>query len=227
MTDALNFDANRRRRIGLAEAILCAGKAPEHLADVIEAARRAQPLLLLTRLAPTAFDSLPGSLHQAIDYDALSRTGIIGEPDAPSEPARVAVVTAGTSDLGVAAEAARTLRFNGVAADDYADIGVAGLWRLLEREEALRRYAVLIVAAGMDGALFSVLGGLLPGVVIAVPTSTGYGVARGGETALNAALASCAPGVLVTNIDNGYGAACAACRILRAHTRIGDSAKII
>jgi NCAIR mutase (PurE)-related protein len=129
----------------------------------------------------------------------------------------VAVVTAGTSDLPVAHEALRTLAFYGLPARAIADVGVAGLWRLLRHEDELRRYPAVIVVAGMEGALFSVVGGLVRGVVIAVPTSTGYGAARGGETALHAALASCAPGVVVVNIDNGYGAACAAIRVLGTH----------
>jgi NCAIR mutase (PurE)-related protein len=138
----------------------------------------------------------------------------------------VAVVTAGTSDLPVAREALRTLAFYGLPARAIADVGVAGLWRILQHEDELRRYPAVIVVAGMEGALFSVVGGLVRGAVIAVPTSTGYGAARGGETALHAALASCAPGVVTVNIDNGYGAACAAIRVLGTHVRpeIGASA---
>jgi len=131
----------------------------------------------------------------------------------------VAVVTAGTSDLPVAREAIRTLAFYGVAAREIADVGVAGLWRILRHEEELRRYPVVIVVAGMEGALFSVVAGLVGGVVIAVPTSTGYGAARHGETALHAALASCAPGLVTVNIDNGYGAASAALRVLGVQAR--------
>jgi NCAIR mutase (PurE)-related protein len=134
----------------------------------------------------------------------------------PRSEVQVAVVTAGTSDLPVAREAIRTLAFYGVAAREIADVGVAGLWRILMHEDELKRYPVVIVVAGMEGALFSVVAGLVGGVVIAVPTSTGYGAARHGETALHAALASCAPGVVTVNIDNGYGAASAALRALRA-----------
>ena len=126
----------------------------------------------------------------------------------------MAIVTAGTSDIAIAREAARGLAFEGEASREIADVGVAGLWRLLQYETELKSYAVVIAVAGMDGALFSVVAGLVPGVVIAVPTSTGYGAARAGETALHAALASCAPGLVVTNIDNGYGAAQAALRVL-------------
>jgi NCAIR mutase (PurE)-related protein len=135
-------------------------------------------------------------------------------------------VTAGTSDLPVAREAFRTLGFYGVGAREIADVGVAGLWRILQHEQELKRYPVVIVVAGMEGALFSVVAGLVGGVVIAVPTSTGYGVARAGETALHAALASCAPGLVTVNIDNGYGAASAALRVLatRGH-RAGAAAE--
>ncbi|MBL8704068.1 MAG: AIR carboxylase family protein, partial [Rhodospirillales bacterium] len=114
---------------------------------------------------------------------------------------------------------AATLRYYGVGVSEIADVGVAGLWRLTARLDEIRRHKVVIVAAGMDAALPSVLGGLVAAPVIAVPTSVGYGVAVGGQTALNAALASCAPGVTVVNIDNGYGAACAALRILNRTKR--------
>ena len=123
-------------------------------------------------------------------------------------------MTAGTSDLPVAREAIRTLAFYDVPAREIADVGVAGLWRILAQEETLRRHPVVIVVAGMEGALFSVVAGMVGGLVVAVPTSTGYGVARGGRTALHSALASCAPGLVTVNIDNGYGAACAAIRAL-------------
>jgi NCAIR mutase (PurE)-related protein len=115
----------------------------------------------------------------------------------------------------VSREAARTLAYYGVPCVEITDVGVAGLWRLMERIDELRRMQVVIAVAGMDAALPTVIGGLVASVVIGVPTSVGYGVAQGGQSALHAMLASCAPGVLVTNIDNGYGAACAAIRILR------------
>jgi NCAIR mutase (PurE)-related protein len=126
------------------------------------------------------------------------------------------VVGAGTSDMSVCREAVRALGYHGIKASEIYDVGVAGLWRLMERVPEIVRHPVVIAVAGMDAALVSVLGGLVPGLVIAVPTSVGYGMAKGGETALRAALVSCAPGVAVVNIDNGYGAACAALRALRA-----------
>lgn len=210
------WDAARRARIGLAEAILCEGKTPGQIAAICADARKDGHPVLMTRLDSTVFAALPPEVRGEADYDALSRTALLGRPPAAAEPSRIAVVTAGTSDLGVSREAMRTLAAYGEAATEWADIGVAGLWRLLERLDDLKRFAVVIVVAGMDGALFSVIGGLLPGAIIAVPTSTGYGMSAKGETALRAALASCAPGIVVTNIDNGYGAACAALRILRA-----------
>ncbi len=127
-------------------------------------------------------------------------------------------MTGGTGDLPVALEAARTLAFHGETAERHMDVGVAGLWRLLERRGRLSTFPVIIAVAGMEGALFSVLGGLVGSVVVAVPSSTGYGVTAGGTAALHAALGSCAPGIVAVNIDNGFGAACAALRILRARS---------
>lgn len=216
MEDDVRIDFDRLRRIGFTEAIQCEGKTPRQIASALGQAKDGGAPVLLTRLDEGAFERLDGALRAGIDYDAISRTGIFGDWSAPLGEPRAAIVTAGTSDVGVAREAARTLAFHGCPSREIADVGVAGLWRLLDHEGELRRFPVLIVVAGMDGALFSVLGGLVGGIVIAVPTSTGYGVARGGRSALESALVSCAPGVVVVNIDNGYGAACAALRVLRA-----------
>ena len=214
MTSDATLDFDRRQRIGLDEAIFCQGKTPEQISAIVEAVQAKLGKVLLTRLDAEAFAALPETLRAAIDYDPLSRTGIVGQCRPAAGPARVAVVTAGTSDLPMSREAVRSLAFYGEAGQEITDIGAAGLWRLMERLDELREFPVTIVAAGMDGALFTVLGGMVPGAVIALPTSTGYGVSRGGETALSAALVSCAPGITVVNIDNGYGAACAALRIL-------------
>lgn len=214
------LDLGRRARIGLDEAVFCAGKSARQIAAILAKHESARKPALLTRLDTEKLASLPPALRARIDYDELSRTGIFGAPRRKAGGrAQVAVVTAGTSDLGVAREAVRALRFNGIGVTEIADVGVAGLWRLMKRIDAIRRHRVVIVVAGMDAALPSVVGGLVPGAVIAVPTSVGYGVARGGTTALHAALASCAPGVVVVNIDNGYGAAQAALRILNIKAR--------
>ena len=213
------LDFQRTERIGFDEAIFCAGKAPGQLAAILDRAEAAGRSLLLTRLEAARLAELPAGRRAAIDHDPLSRTGFFGAPAALAGPAETAIVTAGASDLAVGREAARTLRYYGHDAVEIADVGVAGLWRLLERLAEIRDKPVVIVAAGMDAALPSVVGGLVPGAVIAVPTSVGYGVAAGGTTALHAALASCAPGIAVVNIDNGYGAACAALRLLNALAR--------
>lgn len=210
------FDAERQRRIGLPEAVFCAGKSPAQIAAIVEQAESRGQSLLLTRLPADRFATLPPALQARLDHDALSATAYAGALPPPTPAPRIAVVTAGTSDLPVAAEAVRTLRFHGETSLRVADVGVAGLWRLLARVEELRAMKVVIVAAGMDAALPSVVAGLVPGAVIGVPTSVGYGVAAGGRTALHAMLASCAPGLVVVNIDNGYGAACAALRALAA-----------
>ena len=212
-------DGTRSQRIGIDEAVLCADKPIENLKRILDDAHTTDRRLLLTRLSQEKM-AAPSELHrQNIDYEAVSRTGWYGETaDTPEQAPQVAVVTAGTSDVPVAREAVRTLAFSGVACTEIYDVGVAGLWRLLDRVEELSRFPVVIAAAGMDAALPSVLGGLVPGLIIAVPTSVGYGVAAGGLSALNTLLASCAPGIAVVNIDNGYGAACAALRALRSRT---------
>jgi NCAIR mutase (PurE)-related protein len=217
MTDAdITLDFRRRERLGFDEAILCAGKNADQIERILDQTVAERQTLLLTRLSPEQLDAVPRHHRQRIDYDPLSRTGFFGEVAAPARPAGVAVVTAGTSDSSVGREAIRTLCYYGEASVAIGDVGVAGLWRLMQHVERLRSLPVVIVVAGMDAALPSVVGGLVPGAIIAVPTSTGFGVAAGGETALRAALASCAPGVVVVNIDSGFGAACAALRVLRA-----------
>ncbi|MCC7273114.1 MAG: nickel pincer cofactor biosynthesis protein LarB [Alphaproteobacteria bacterium] len=214
--DGIRLDFDRARRIGLDEALLCAGKTTGQIATILDRMAARGATMLLTRLGEAAHAALPATHRDALDYDALSGTAWFGAVAAPAATGEVAVVGAGTSDMRVCREAVRTLAYHGVAADEVHDVGVAGIWRLLERVPEIARHPVVIAVAGMDAALVSVLGGLVPGLVIAVPTSTGYGAAAGGETALRAALVSCAPGVAVVNIDNGYGAACAALRALRA-----------
>jgi hypothetical protein len=149
-------------------------------------------------------------------YDALGRTVLLGSMP-PADGRTVAVVTAGTSDLPVAAEAASTLAFLGHPVERFNDIGVAGIHRLFGRIDEIQKASVVIVVAGMEGALPSVVGGLVSAPVIAVPTSVGYGAAFSGLAALLGMLNSCASGLTVVNIDNGFGAALAAHRILHAH----------
>jgi NCAIR mutase (PurE)-related protein len=207
------LDYERPARIGFGEAIFCAGKTPGQIDAIIADAERRSGLLL-TRLDAEVFARLEA--RRLLDYDPLSRTAFLGPVSPPAtDTMPIGIVTAGTSDLSVAHEAARTLQFNSTPFTMVADVGVAGLWRLLSRLEQLKTMSVIIAVAGMDAALPTVLGGLVPGCIIAVPTSVGYGVATGGHAALNSILSSCSPGILTVNIDNGYGAACAALRIAR------------
>ena len=216
MTGEFKLDFERGARIGLDEALFCENKTVDQIAAIVEAVKAKTGRLLLTRLDPSKHEALLARHVSELEFDPLSRTAILGRPHAELRTPPVAIVMAGTSDLPAGREAARTFVFAGQAYREYTDVGVAGLWRLLERIGEIRSSPVVIVAAGMDAALVSVVGGLISGAVIALPTSVGYGVARGGETALHAALASCAPGITAVNIDNGYGAASAALRISRA-----------
>ena len=209
------LDHDRERRIGFDEAIFCASKSVAQVEAIAAEALETRARRLFTRLDAMKYEALVAGTRKAMDYDAVSRTAIIGEARKARGVAQVAVVTGGSSDLHASREAVRTLEYYGHAAIHIPDVGVAGLWRLLERVDELTPMRVVIVVAGMEGALPSVVAGLVPGLVIALPTSVGYGVAEGGRAALHSALASCAPGLATVNIDNGYGAACAALRALR------------
>jgi len=207
-------DHERLARIGMPEAVLCGTKSADQVTAIVTelAATTGEPRLL-TRLTDQQVASLTPDIVRQLDDDRLSQTAMLNGR-LPARAGRVTVVAAGTSDASVAAEAARTLEFSGVACETIVDVGVAGLWRLEARLDDIRSADIVIAVAGMDAALVSVLGGLVSAPLIAVPTSVGYGVARGGLTALNSSLASCAQGVTVVNIDNGFGAACAAVRML-------------
>ena len=207
------LDFDRHTRTGLSEAVLCEGKSPVQLAAILETCREQGKAMLLTRLSDSQWDAL-GEWQGALDYDAVSRTAVLGQTLPTEGKSRIAIVTGGSADLQVAREARRTLTFHGIPSAEFTDVGVAGLWRLQEIVPRLASFQVIIACAGMDAALPTVLGGLVPSLVIAVPVSSGYGRALGGETALNALLCSCAQGLVVTNIDNGFGAACAAMRAL-------------
>ncbi len=208
------FDWQRTKRTGIPEAVFCSGKEDSQIAGIINQASRRSESLLLTRLSVDQHNRLQAQGGAALDYDPTSQTAFLDHGIRPASECGIAIVSAGTSDAKVALEAARTLRFCGRDALVIQDVGVAGLWRMIEREPELRDRRVVIAVAGMEGALFSVIAGLVRAVVIAVPTSVGYGVAEGGRVALDAALSSCAPGVLSVNIDNGFGAACAAIKII-------------
>ncbi len=208
-------DHHRALRTGHAEVIYGPGKTPEEIVAIARRIAASGDTLLITRLEVAAAANCAALLPD-FDYDSRSRTARIG-PALPVGPARgrILVVAAGTSDLPVAEEACRTLETLGHPFDRLYDVGVAGLHRLLAEHSRLAAAAVVIVIAGMEGALPSVVAGLVDRPVIAVPTSTGYGAALHGLTALLAMLSSCAAGFTVVNIDNGFGAAVAAARINR------------
>jgi len=209
------FDHGRGARIGLPEAVLCEGKPLSVLRDLlIEYGTDGSKSILFTRLFPEIFASFEPSVQAKVNYHALSRTAF-ARPLPAKERGRVAIVSAGTADAFVAWEAARTLEYLGIRFTLFEDNGVAGLWRLADRLDEVNSHDVVIIVAGLDAALASVLGGLTPKPLFAVPTSVGYGMAEHGQTALASMLVSCAPGIGVMNIDNGYGAACAAARVVQ------------
>ena len=205
------MDWQREARTGTAEAVFCSGKTDAQLRAILDEAHCGKHRLLMTRLSIEQHARLGSAAPE--DYDPLSQTAILGE--IVDRTPGVGIVAAGTSDLPVVTEAARTLEFHGYEASKLTDVGVAGLWRRTEQLEAITAHRVLIAVAGMEGALFSVLAGLISSPIIAVPAPQGYGVAAEGRVALDSALGSCAPGLLVVNMGNGFGAACAAIRIMR------------
>ena len=210
------LDLDRQRRLGMPEAIWGEHKSADQLARVIAELHHQGELALATRVCADKAEAVGGQLGaSAIAYDPIARC--LHSPELPavrSELGQVAILSGGSSDLPVAREAQLALRCHRVAAELVIDVGVAGLHRLLGRLEQLHQADVLIVCAGMEGALPTVVAGLLPQPVIGVPVSVGYGVSAGGQAALTGMLASCAPGLCVVNIDNGYGAAMAALRML-------------
>jgi NCAIR mutase (PurE)-related protein len=218
-TESLGFatiDHHRALRQGFPEVVYGGGKTPEQVVAIAGRIAERGDGVLVTRLAADAvrplMEAIPG-----IEHNALAGTAFL-RPSSPPQSAKgtVLIVTAGTSDLPVAEEAAVTADALGCRAERLTDVGVAGIHRLLSRGEVLERAGVIIVVAGMDGALASVVGGLVRVPVVAVPTSIGYGAAFGGLAPLLTMLNSCAAGVTVVNIDNGFGAAVAAARILHA-----------
>ncbi len=199
------IDTHRKLRTGAAEVIYGAGKTPEQIAGIITKMRESgQERILVTRLSEQAYETVSETV--ALTYNKAARTGIAGEMPVPDGIGRVVVATGGTSDIPVAEEAAVTAEFLGSETVRLYDVGVAGLHRLLAHKEEIMSASVIIAIAGMEGALASVIGGLADCPVIAVPTSVGYGAAFGGLSALLSMLNSCASGVSVVNIDNGFGA---------------------
>ena len=210
------IDHARQARCGFPEFVYGAGKSLEQLLEIIPEIHSRTGSVLATRV-PAETGSALEKAFPAGEYDPAARTFRIRDPER-KPVGKVVIVTAGSSDLGVAKEALHTLEACGIGGELVADVGVAGIERLFASLGRLRSADVCIVVAGMEGALPSVVGGLVRSPVIAVPTSVGYGAAFGGVAALLGMLNSCASGVTVVNIDNGFGAACAAARMIRANT---------
>lgn len=207
-------DHHRALRCGFAEVIFGPGKAVSELIPIVEQAGTHAPAVLSTRVSDEQAAALLKRFPDA-HHNPRARTVRVGKASEQIEGGRVAIITAGTSDLNVAEEARETLEAFGAQTEALYDIGVAGLHRLLHNLPQLRQASVVIAVAGMEGALPSVVGGLTHCPVVAVPTSVGYGASFGGIAALLGMLNTCASGVSVVNIDNGFGAAAVALRILR------------
>ncbi len=221
--DSLGFaelDHQRAARTGVAEVVFCQGKTPEQVAAIVRRFMEREGRALATRASPEAARAVLAAYPDAF-YDERARIIMTGHtPGAPhpDDAPYVAIAAAGTSDIPVAEEAALTLDFLGDRVIRVTDVGVAGIHRLFNRRAVLAGASVVIAVAGMEGALASVVGGLVACPVIAVPTSIGYGASFGGLAALLAMLNSCAAGVAVVNIDNGFGAAVHAHKIMRSRT---------
>lgn len=209
------LDTDRAARTGDPEVIYGGGKTPQQIVMLLQALREAHPdrLALATRLETAAREAVRDVFGPRAKVDDEARCAAVGRASLPA--GRVAVVAAGTSDRPVAAEAAFTARAFGTEVTTFGDVGVAGLHRLLGVRDELDSVDCLVVVAGMEGALPSVVGGLTGVPLVAVPTSVGYGASFDGLTALLAMLNSCAPGVVVVNIDNGFGAGVHAARVAR------------
>jgi len=211
--DFAQLDTHRAVRTGMPEVVYCPGKSEDQTAQIMARLAAQSDRVLATRATPAQFAAVQAALPHAV-YHPLPRLISVGQPPAPAHPERyVAVLTAGTADTPIGEEAALTLEWQGSRVERLYDVGVAGLHRLLGQLTLVQNAHVLVVCAGMEGALASVVAGLVSRPVVAVPTSVGYGTAFGGVAALLTMLNSCAGGVAVVNIDNGFGAACYAHRI--------------
>ena len=209
-----NIDFDRKRRLGFPEVIYGKSKTIEQLKQIFAHYQEKNEPALATKIQADKAKELLTLFPEAF-YDADSGIFGLSLEDQQVSDGEVAILSGGTSDAFVVNEIYYTLRHVGINSERIEDVGVSGLYRLLDRLDELKKYKVLIAVAGFEAALPTVLGGLVPQPIIAVPTSVGYGVASGGHVALNSLLASCANGITVVNIDNGYGAAIAAYRILK------------
>jgi len=212
----LRFDFQRRERLGLIEAIWGQDKSIDQLKRLSENVLSKNEVVFITRINNEKANYLLDLYVDSRFYEE-AKCLIIGKNlNKINTNKKVAIISGGSSDLPVTLEAQLALEIYGVNCQSFIDVGVAGLHRLISQLEEINKYDVLIVCAGMEGALATVVGGLLSQPIIAVPVSVGYGVSKNGESALNSMLSSCSPGIAVMNIDNGYGAAMAALRIINS-----------
>lgn len=207
------LDMSRQDRTGATETIYCAGKTSAQLLDIFKAFQQAESSVLGTRCTQEQFEFVKAGGLPVV-FDPVSKL-ITLTNTTPSKLGRIAVCTGGTADIAVAEEAAKTAEFFGADVDRHFDVGVTGIHRLFSKLDEIRQADVIIAIAGMEGALAGVVAGLVEAPVIAVPTSVGYGASFHGLSALLTMVNSCAEGISVVNIDNGFGAAVTACRILR------------
>ena len=212
----IKFDFQRRDRLGLIEAIWGQDKSIDQLKRLSKNVLSRNEVVFITRINIEKANYLSGLYDDARFYEEANCLTIGTNLNKVNTKKKVAIISGGSSDLAVTLEAQLALEIYGVNFQSFIDVGVAGLHRLLSQLEEINKYDVLIVCAGMEGALATVVGGLLAQPIIAVPVSVGYGVSKDGETALNSMLSSCSPGIAVMNIDNGYGAAMAALRIIKS-----------
>ena len=213
MTKRFNIDYSRKERLGFDEVIFGASKSVDLLIELLDAYSAKNENVLITKLQSEKASKIL-EIFKSGFYDEGSQIFMLSEIKNNDDETKVGIISGGSSDEGVVNEAYFTLLYMGITAKVIHDVGVAGVHRLLNRIDELKTFDILIVVAGFEGALPTLVGGLLPQPIIAVPTSVGYGTAKNGETALHAMLTSCANGIVVTNIDNGYGAAMGALRIL-------------
>ncbi|MBP6491891.1 MAG: nickel pincer cofactor biosynthesis protein LarB [Clostridia bacterium] len=209
-----NLDQHRNLRTGYPETVYCEGKTPEQVAIIMDKMKEKNSSILGTRASVAVYEKVREVVPEAIYHEA-ARMIVVNKREGNLSEKTIAVITAGTSDIPVAEEAAITAETMGNQVDRIYDVGVAGIHRLFDRLDRIRAANVIIVVAGMEGALASVVGGLVDKPVIAVPTSVGYGASFGGVAALLTMLNSCATGVAVVNIDNGFGAGHLAANINR------------
>jgi len=216
MNSDIKFDFKRRERLGLIEAIWGQDKSIDQLKRLSENVLSKNEVVFITRINSKKANYLLDLYDDARFYEEANCLIIGKNLNNINTNKKVAIISGGTSDLSVTLEAQLALEIYGVNCQSFIDVGVAGLHRLMSQLAEINKYDVLIVCAGMEGALATVVGGLLAQPIIAVPVSVGYGVSKDGETALNSMLSSCSPGISVMNIDNGYGAAMAALRIIKS-----------